>query len=90
MGQFYKRSNIKQKKFYGPPNWIKAKFAGIKAEEIPVQSGDRLDIIAESRYGNPDYWKAIAAFNGIEYFFELKDGDIILLPYRIEDVLERM
>ena len=90
MGQFYKRSDVVSGKYYKIPKFIKSNFDGIDAREIIYQSGDRLDLIAQINYGNPNHWRAIALFNGIEYFFELKEGDILRLPYRIEEVLERI
>lgn len=67
-----------------------ADFSGIKAREIHFSDGDRLDIIAEIEYGNASYWRALAVFNNISYFFAPQPGDIIRLPYKIKEVLERM
>lgn len=90
MGQYYKKSDIVDGKFYKQPRFIRAEFEKIQAREITLQAGDRLDIIAQANYGNPNYWKALALFNGIEYFFEIQDGDILRLPYKIEEVLEKI
>lgn len=90
MPLFYRKSDVKNGKYYKPARFIKSDFEDIEAKELVLQAGDRLDIIAQSEFGNPNYWKALAAFNGIQYFFEIRDGDIIRIPYRIEDVLERM
>lgn len=90
MGQYYKKTDIVDKKYYKIPRFIHAKFDKIRAREIVLQSGDRLDIIAQANYGNANYWKALALFNGIEDFFEIQDGDILRLPYKIEEVLEKI
>lgn len=87
---FHKKDDIVNKTYYRPPRFVKADFSGIKAREIIIQEGDRLDIIAQKIYGDPNFWRAIALFNDIGYFFDLTPGKVLRLPYDINKVLGRI
>ncbi len=87
---YYKNVAIKDSKFYKIPNYIYVDFSDIPGRELVIQEGDRLDIIAEQVYGNPEYWRAIAIYNNVGYFFDIKPGVIIKLPEKIQDVLDRL
>lgn len=77
---------------YSPPKYItdNVDFSDIPGREFIVHSGDRLDIIAEQLYGNPSYWRALAVYNSIGYFFDVTPGTVIKLPLDIEQVLSRL
>lgn len=90
MGAFYKKTDVVNKKYYRPPSWIGVEFDDIPGREFEIQEGDRLDIIAEQLYGDPSLWKALALYNNINYFFDLKPGMIIKLPLKINDIIERI
>lgn len=87
---YHKKKDIIKNTYYRPPRFIKADFSGIKAREIIIQEGDRLDIIAQNIYGNANHWRAIALFNDIGYFFDLTPGSVLRLPYDINKVLNRI
>ena len=75
MGTYYKKSDIVEKQFYRPPSWISLNFDDIEGREFEIQEGDRLDVIAEQVYGDPNLWKAIALYNKFNFFaFENKNG----------------
>lgn len=88
---YYRNSEKTDGKYYSIPKFSlkNIDFSDIESRELKIQDGDRLDIIAEQLYGNPDHWKAIAIFNNLEWFF-VKPGDIILLPVDIKKVLDRI
>lgn len=88
--QYYKRTDIINKSFYKIPGYIEADFSGIQSEEIEFKQGDRLDIIAAKKYGNSGYWRAIALFNNIAFMFDPQPGDIIRLPRKIQQVIDRI
>lgn len=92
--RFYKKFEIVKSEegyeYYRSPGWIKANFEGIPSKEMVWQQGDRLDAVAEQLYGDPNLWKAIALFNNIGYIFDIKPGDVIYLPIKIKDVLDRI
>lgn len=90
MNLFYKKYDIVSGKYYQPPSWLDRDFSGIEFREMIIQAGDRLDIIAQQIYGNADYWKAIALYNDIGYFFQLRPGDKLYLPVRIQDIMDRL
>lgn len=90
MAEFYKRKDIIDNKYYGIPDYITKDFSDIPGQEFEIQEGDRLDILAEQLYGNPSYWKYIAVYNNIGYFFDLNPGDIIKIPFDIKKVIERI
>lgn len=88
---YYRNSQKIDGKYYSIPKFAKANidFSDIEGRELVIQDGDRLDIIAEQLYGNPDHWKAIAIYNNLEWFF-VKPGDKIILPFDINKVLDRI
>jgi hypothetical protein len=86
----YKKYDVVDQKYYQAPSWFDRDFSGIEFREITIQAGDRLDIIAQQIYGNSEYWKILAIYNDIGYFFQLKPGDKLYLPLRIQDVMDRL
>lgn len=90
MSKFYKKSDIVNKKFYKAPSWIHKDFSDIPSQELIWEEGFRLDILAEQIYQDASYWKAIAIYNNIGYFFQLRPGDSIYLPLKIKDVMDRL
>lgn len=87
---YYKDSSIKEEKYYSIPDFVNQDFSDIKGKELLIQEGDRLDIIAEQIYGDATYWKAILIYNNIGYFFDVKPGVTIKLPYDIQEVMDRL
>ena len=45
-----------------------------------ISDGDTLQSIANKEYGNPNYWRGLAAFNDIDDPLRLSNGSRILLP----------
>jgi hypothetical protein len=88
--EYYKKFDIVDGKFYQVPGWARKDFSGIPSREIKWQDGDRLDIIAEQVYGNPNDYKAILAYNNMGWIFDLQPGDSLYLPLRIKDVKDRL
>lgn len=88
--RYYKSKDIKDKVFFGIPDYITADLSGIAFKEFIVQDGDRLDAIAEQIYGNPNYWREIAIFNNIGYIFDISAGMILNLPVDIKQVSDRL
>jgi hypothetical protein len=54
-----------------------------------VERGQSLAHIADEEYGVPTFWRAIAAFNGIDDPMRVRPGSVVLLPDR-SDVQELM
>jgi nucleoid-associated protein YgaU len=42
--------------------------------------GQRLDEVAQEHYGDPSYWRLLAAFNGILDPMHLEPGSVIQIP----------
>jgi nucleoid-associated protein YgaU len=42
--------------------------------------GDRLDLLAHRFYGNPGFWRVLAAFNGLDHGLELVPGTVLRIP----------
>ena len=89
MNRYYRNSK-KGDQFLKIPRFVYVDFSDIPGKEFMIQEGDRIDIIAEQIYGDPNLWKAILLYNNLEYMFQLNPGDIIKLPNNIEKVLERI
>lgn len=65
-----------------PPDELRfhqVKGAGEDSEE-GSNSGERLDEIATSLYGNPAWWRLIAAFNKIDNPLEISAGHLLMIP----------
>jgi hypothetical protein len=90
MSNYNKKFEIVDGKYYQAPSWIGKDFSGIPSREITFEEGFRLDIIAQQVYGNGSYWKAIAIYNDIGYFFSLQPGDKLYLPLKIKDVMDKL
>lgn len=90
MPSVYYKTATKTNKLYGIPKYTNIDFSDIQGKEFLVQEGDRLDIIASQVYGDPNYWRAIAIYNNIGYFFDVKPGVVIKLPLKIQEVIERL
>lgn len=88
--RFYKQSDIINNQYYAIPQFINnIDFSGIASKKFVIQDGDRLDIIAEQLYGDPNYWKEIMLFNNLGYFF-IPIGTVIRLPIDIKAVSSRI
>lgn len=87
---YYKRTDVVGDRYYRAPRYIEADFSGIKGREIVVSQGDRLDIIAQNLFGDASYWRALALYNNIGYFFDLVPGTILVIPHNIQEVLNRI
>jgi nucleoid-associated protein YgaU len=94
MNRYYKKFDIVKsedgEQYFQPPSWIRKEFSDIPSKELIIEDGDRLDVIAEQIYGDPNLWKAIAMYNNIGYFFELQPGDKLYLPIEMSKLLERL
>src|SRR5919198_370947 len=49
-----------------------------------VAEGDSLQSIAFTEYGDPNFWRALARFNGLDDPFEMEPGTSLLIPSRPE------
>ncbi len=88
--RYYKKQDIIGGKYYRSPLWNKKDFLDIPGQELIIEDGARLDIIAEKFLGDPKLWKALAIYNGLGYFFELQPGDKIYIPNKLKDLLDRI
>src|SRR6266852_2814560 len=51
-----------------------------KDDEDGEGDTERLDEIAARHYGNPAWWRLIAAFNNIDNPSDLSAGDVLMIP----------
>jgi nucleoid-associated protein YgaU len=49
-----------------------------------VSEGDSLQSISYAQYGDPNFWRALAAFNHLDDPFQLEPGTSLLIPSRPE------
>jgi hypothetical protein len=54
---------------------------------ITYISSDRLDLISNRIYGDPQYWWMILAANGYQIEFDIEDGEILRVPYPLSDAI---
>lgn len=55
---------------------------------VTFNSADRLDAIASRIYGQPEFYWVILAANGYAAEFEIDPGEILRVPYPLEEVVE--
>lgn len=53
---------------------------GAGEDEDEGSGGERLDEIASAHYGNPAWWRLIAAFNKIDNPWEVSSGNLLMIP----------
>jgi hypothetical protein len=53
---------------------------GAGEDDDAGSSGERLDEIAASHYGNPGWWRLIATFNKIDDPWKMSAGDLLMIP----------
>jgi|SRR6266850_5318214 len=66
-----------------PPDEIRfyqTKGAGAGEDDEGEGTSERLDEIAARQYGNPAWWRLIAAFNKIDNPWEVPAGDLLMIP----------
>lgn len=63
---------------------------GVPTVDYIYRVGDRLDAIAERRYGDPDYWWVIALANRIKDPFRISAGTILKIPLDVRLVLDKV
>ncbi len=68
--------------FDQPPSLdeIDAELTPDQVQYYEVSDGDRLDNVAAQFYGQPDYWRVIADFNGLDDPVHLIGGMILMIP----------
>jgi hypothetical protein len=54
---------------------------------ITYISSDRLDLISNRIYGDPQYWWLILAANGYQIEFDIESGEILRVPYPLVDAI---
>ena len=59
-------------------------------EYINYNYTDRLDLIANRYYGNPEYWWLILAANEYHCEFDIELGDVIRIPLPLVDVIREI
>lgn len=62
-------------------------FADVPVFSIRTSSEDRLDTLAFKYLGDGTYWWVIAMLNNIQWAFDFQPGEILLIPYNVQDVL---
>ena len=87
---YYKKSDIREGRYYKIPKYIERDFSDIRGREIIIVEGDRLDVIAHVETGDSKNWRALALYNNIGYFFDLTPGQVFRIPYDINEVLKRI
>lgn len=61
--------------------------AGIRSTSHIWKYGDRFYKLAHKYYNNAEYWWIIAWYNGVPTEADVRNGDPLVIPLNIEDVL---
>lgn len=63
---------------------------GVETLEHIVTAGDRLELIANQYYGDPDYWWVVALSNRILDPFSLVPGQRLRIPTDAKTILDKV
>ena len=63
---------------------------GVPTVDYVIRVGDRLDSIAERRWGDPDYWWVLALVNRIFDPFKVAVGRVIKVPLDVRVILDKV
>ncbi len=63
---------------------------GVDTVEHILDSGERLDLLANRYYGDEDYWWVIALVNRIQDPFSLTVGQRLLIPTDVRTILSKI
>lgn len=63
---------------------------GVPTVDYVFRRGDRLDAIAEKRYGDPEYWWVLALANRIRDPFRILVGRTLKIPLDLRMVLDKV
>lgn len=69
-------------------DFSKIKESNLKFKEVYWKNGDRLYKLSYQFYNDVDYWWAIAFFNQKPTDSDFKIGDLVLIPYPLQDFLD--
>lgn len=62
----------------------------VQTVDYVFRAGDRLDAIAERRYGDPEYWWVLALANRIRDPFRITVGTVLKIPLDLRTVLDKV
>jgi hypothetical protein len=56
--------------------------------QIVANKFDRLDNLAHIHLGNSQYWWIIALFNNLDWAYGIEEGQILIIPTNLDEVLK--
>lgn len=84
----YRNNEILDSKSYSTFNFpTQEQLDDIQTYSVRVNKFDRLDNLAAKYLGDGSYWWVIAIMNNLEWAFKFDEGDILLIPIDVQDVL---
>jgi len=84
----YRNNQIIDGKHYGTFDFpTQAQLDNIATYQVRVNKFDRLDNLAAKYLGSGDYWWVIAMMNNLEWAFGFEEGQILLIPVDVQEVL---
>jgi nucleoid-associated protein YgaU len=63
---------------------------GVTTVDYVWRVGDRLDSVAERRWGDPDYWWVLALANRIKDPFRITVGQVLKVPLDVRQILDKV
>lgn len=63
---------------------------GVPTVDYVWRVGDRLDSVAERRWGDPDYWWVLALANRIKDPFRIEVGRVLRVPLNVRQILDKV
>ena len=84
----YRNNQIVDGKYYDTFEFpTQEQLDAISTYSVRVNKFDRLDNLAAKYLGDGTYWWVIAIMNNLEWAFGFEEGQILLIPVNVQDVL---
>lgn len=86
----YRNTEILSGSHYGTFDLSSAQLTDVSVFLIRTSAMDRLDTLAFKYLGAGEYWWVLALLNDIEWAFSFTPGEILKIPYDVQDVLRHI
>src|SRR5262245_44016300 len=63
---------------------------GVQTFPYTVKQGDRLDNLSFKFFNDAEYAYLLALCNNIKYYWDIRPGDVLQIPFDKEDVLDKL
>jgi nucleoid-associated protein YgaU len=89
LSRYRNLNTLEDKKYYESADFpAQEDLEKLATVQIVISQFDRLDNLAHIHLGDGAYWWVIAMLNGLDWPFKFDEGQILLIPTDIKEVLK--